>query len=351
MIKTTLYKAGLNALYYTGAIRALRKSICGVGVMFTLHRVRPPTGQRAFAPNRILEITPDFLETTIVRVRQLGYRIVTLDEFHRCLIERDFSRPVVSFTLDDGYADNFVHAFPVFRKHNVPFTIYVCTGITDGSARLWWRILEEAVFERDAIELLMDGRLRRFDAATTKQKYRAFNEIYWALRRMPHETQMATIDDLEQRYEQSAIASREGDEPASWKMLSEMLGSGLLTVGAHTITHDALSKLPESRVRDEMKGSQDRLEEELGITPTHFAYPYGDAASAGHREFEIARTLGFTTAVTTRKGTVLPEHAEYPHALPRVSLNGDYQNPRYLDLFLSEVPFYLARGLRRLDVE
>jgi len=351
MMKTTLYKTGLNAIYYTGAFRALRKTICGVGAIFTLHRVRPSTGQRAFAPNRILEITPDFLETSIVRVRELGYQIVSLDEFHRRLVENDFSVPFVSFTLDDGYADNYLHAFPVFKKHNVPFAIYVCTGLIDGTARLWWRVLAEVVLVENVVELPIDGRLRRFQTSTTKQKYRAFNEIYWSLRGMDHETQIATIDDLEQRYEKNAVASRATDEPASWKMLSEMLSTGLLTVGAHTITHDALSKIPKSRVRKEMKDSQERLENELGVAVKHFAYPYGDVASAAGREFKIARSLGFTTAVTTRKGGVQPEHAEHLHALPRISLNGDYQNSRYVDLFLSEVPCFLARGFRRLDVE
>jgi peptidoglycan/xylan/chitin deacetylase (PgdA/CDA1 family) len=351
MTRPTLYKAGLNAIYYTGAFRALRKNVCGVGVIFTLHRVRPSTEQRAFAPNRILEITPEFLEATIIRVRQLGYQIVSLDEAHRRLVERDFTVPFVSFTLDDGYADNYLHAFPIFMKHNVPFAIYVCTGIIEGSARLWWRILDEVVFAEDAFELLIDGRLHSYQTATTKQKYRAFNEVYWALRGMAHEEQMATMDGLEQRYEQSAVASRKTDGPASWKMLSEMLGTGLLTVGAHTISHDALSKLSESRVSKEMKDSRNSLESELRVTVEHFAYPYGDAASAAGREFKIAEALGFKTAVTTRKGSILPEHAEHLLALPRVSLNGDYQNTRYVDLFLSEVPFFVARGFRRLDVE
>lgn len=350
MNKAALYKTGLNALYYSGAFKALRKNTCGVGVMFTLHRVRPSTGQRAFAPNRILEITPEFLETTIVRVRELGYEIVSLDEFRRRLVERDFSTPFVSFTLDDGYADNYQHAFPVFQKHDAPFAIYVCTGIIDGTARLWWRMLEEIVAAESAVEVMLGGQPRQFTTATTKQKYNAFNEIYWALRGMSHDEQMATLDEIEKRYQGIADASRRSDEPASWEMLTEMLGTGLLTVGAHTITHDALSKLPESRVKEEMQGSQERLRKELGVTATHFAYPYGDSGSAARREFDLASALGFETAVTTRKGAVHPEHAGHLHALPRVSLNGDYQERRYLDVFLSELPFYLARGLRRLDV-
>lgn len=322
----------------------------GVGVMLTLHRVRPSSDHRDFAPNRILEITPAFLEATIVQIKRLGYRLVSLDEFHRRLTEQDFSEPFVSFTLDDGYADNYAHAFPIFRKHEVPFAIYVCTGLIDGTMRPWWKILEEVIFARERIQVTVDGRSQIFETISTKQKYSAFQKIYWALRRMPHDTQMATIEALEHRYKMRADVSQWRDEAASWQMLSEMLDTGLLTVGAHTITHDALSKLPKSRVREEMAGSRNRLEKMLGTSPKHFAYPYGDANSASRREFEIASEHGFKTAVTTRKGVVLPDHVEHLHALPRVSLNGDYQQSRYVTVFLSGVPFYLARGLRRLDV-
>ena len=62
------------------------------------------------------------------------------------------------------------------------------------------------------------------------------------------------------------------------------------------------------------------------------------------------RDLGFETAVTTRPGVLFPEHRDHLTALPRVSLNGDYQTLRYLDLFLSGAPFLLYNRLRRVNV-
>jgi len=64
----------------------------------------------------------------------------------------------------------------------------------------------------------------------------------------------------------------------------------------------------------------------------------------------MAKELGFLTAVTTRKGVVFPEHAEHLTALPRVSLNGDYQQARNVKLFLSGLPFALFNNFRKLDV-
>jgi peptidoglycan/xylan/chitin deacetylase (PgdA/CDA1 family) len=99
-----------------------------------------------------------------------------------------------------------------------------------------------------------------------------------------------------------------------------------------------------------MEESRRRLERELGTEVRHFAYPFGDRASAGKREFLLARKAGFATAVTTRRGPLHGEHAQHLHALPRVSLNGNYQAKRYLDLFLSGAPFLLWNGARKLDV-
>ena len=47
------------------------------------------------------------------------------------------------------------------------------------------------------------------------------------------------------------------------------------------------------------------------------------------------------TAVTTRKGMIHGRHASQMMALPRVSLNGDYQDAHYTKALLSGAPFAL----------
>ena len=95
----------MEALYFTGAHHLLRPLLGGVGAILTLHHVRPPRAD-AFQPNRLLEVTPQFLEDVIRGVRRAGIETVTLDEMHRRLTERDFGRRFVCFTFDDGYRDN-----------------------------------------------------------------------------------------------------------------------------------------------------------------------------------------------------------------------------------------------------
>jgi peptidoglycan/xylan/chitin deacetylase (PgdA/CDA1 family) len=348
-LKSRLTRSGLDALYYSKIYHLFSPMWSGVGVIFTLHHVREVSERDPFRPNAILEITPDFLDATIQQIINTGYEIVSLDEAQRRLIEQDFKRKFVCFTLDDGYLDNYLNAYPVFKKYGAPFTVYINTGMPDGNAILWWWLLEQVVLENDEVVVTLDAKEHRFPAISTSQKYQTFNTIYWALRQMPHAQQYATILQLFDTY---GIDWRGFCRASamSWDMIQELSESGLATIGAHTVNHYALSKLSAEEVYEEANTSRDIISERFGDAPRHFSYPYGDASSAASREFDIIKDLGFATATTTRKGVLFPEHVQHLHALPRVSLNGSYQMNRYITLFLSGAPFALWQRFNRLDV-
>src|SRR5215510_14589761 len=100
----TLIRAGLEALYFTGSHLALRPFFGVVGAILMLHHVRPARSE-AFQPNRLLEVTPEYLEKVIVSLRRADVDLVSLDEAHRRLAGQVFWRRFVCFTLDDGYRD------------------------------------------------------------------------------------------------------------------------------------------------------------------------------------------------------------------------------------------------------
>jgi peptidoglycan/xylan/chitin deacetylase (PgdA/CDA1 family) len=132
----------------------------------------------------------------------------------------------------------------------------------------------------------------------------------------------------------------------NWDELRTIARDRLCTIGAHTVHHYALAKLSAEDALAEITGSVDRLETEIGRRPRFFAYPYGDQLSAGEREFDMARAAGMEAAVTTRKGLIFSGHRRHLTALPRVSINGGYQQLRYLDVLLSGTAFALWNGLR-----
>jgi peptidoglycan/xylan/chitin deacetylase (PgdA/CDA1 family) len=100
----------------------------------------------------------------------------------------------------------------------------------------------------------------------------------------------------------------------------------------------------------EIADSKAEIETRLGAAVSHFAYPVGDPGSAGPREFALAREAGFVTAVTTRPGHLFSAHASHLHALPRISVNGLFQNRNALRSMLSGVQFLAWNRGRRLNL-
>ena len=135
----------------------------------------------------------------------------------------------------------------------------------------------------------------------------------------------------------------------TWGELQELARDPLVTIGAHTVNHVRLTKVPDTVARSEMRMSAAVIEAALGKKPEHLSYPVGDATSAGPREFAIARELGFKSAVTTRPGVLFPEHCEHLTALPRISLNGEYQQLRYVEVLRSGAATAIWNRFRRVD--
>lgn len=344
----TVIRTGLETLYFSGGHRLARPFLAGVGAILTFHHVRPKR-EGGFQPNRSLEITPEFLDEVITRLRSGGVELVSLDEAHRRLANSDFSRRFVALTFDDAYRDNLEHAWPVLKRHAAPFALFVPSSFADGTGDLWWVALERAIAASDTIELTMNGEPRQFDCSTDAAKDETFHTVYWWLRSLDDEKIMrAIIRDLALRagVDVDAICR---EYCMNWDEIAELARDLNATIGAHTNTHIMLRKASTETVRDEMRVGADRITKMLGERPAHFSFPVGDPTSAGPREFAIADGLGFKTAVTTRAGVLFPEHREHLTALPRISVNGEFQSLRYLDVLLSGAPTALMNRFKRVD--
>jgi peptidoglycan/xylan/chitin deacetylase (PgdA/CDA1 family) len=136
----------------------------------------------------------------------------------------------------------------------------------------------------------------------------------------------------------------------SWQELADLARDPLVTIGAHTVNHPILTKVTEGAVRAELDNSRSVIEAAIGVRPQHFAYPVGDRTAAGPREFQIAADLGYKTAVTTRPGVIFAQHADHLMALPRISLNGEFQNLRHAKVLISGAATGLWNGFRKLNV-
>jgi peptidoglycan/xylan/chitin deacetylase (PgdA/CDA1 family) len=345
--RTAIFRAGLDTLYRSRAYRMMEPLTAGCGIIFTLHRVVAGPADD-FAPNRVLAVTPEFLDAVIGRIRENGFDIVSLDAACERIAAGDGQGRFACLTFDDGYRDNLIVAGPVLRRHGVPYAIYVATGLPDGTLEPWWLVLERAIAGSDRLEITLAGDRLDLDCRTVELKYAAYETVYWRLRAMSEAARRIATREIAGSYgiDMPSICR---ELSLTWDEIAALAADPMATIGAHTVAHPALASLSAEDVEREMSESLRIIDEKTGCRPRHFAYPYGDPGSAGMREFAIAARLGFASAVTTRPGVVFPEHAGYMTALPRVSLNGDYQALRYVDLFLSGAPFALWNRFRRVN--
>jgi peptidoglycan/xylan/chitin deacetylase (PgdA/CDA1 family) len=347
-LRSTVIRAGLGALYFTGAHYLLRPIFSGVGAIFMLHHVRPRR-DAGFQPNRHLEVTPEFLRAMLAHLRSRGIDIVNMSEVHQRLIERNFSRHFACFTFDDGYRDNRDFALPLMREFDAPFTVYVASDFAEGTGRLWWIALEMAIAKASSIEVKIGDVPTRLDTTTPAAKRAAFDRLHDWLRSLG--------GDHDIQREIGALCARHGIDDAaicrdlcmSWDELKQFAQDRLVGVGAHSITHCNLAREREEIAAREMADSRARIESALQRPVLHLAYPYGDKIAAGVREFALARAAGFKTAVTTRPGMMFPESGRHLTALPRVSLNGNYQDVRILPVLTSGAATAMWNGFRRVD--
>ncbi len=202
----------------------------------------------------------------------------------------------------------------------------MASGFAEGDAALWWLDLAESV-------------------AREPRPEKAFAALYGDWRRRPD-----LLARIAARIDPAAARARTRALCLDWEALQALAAEPLCTIGAHTRTHPILATLASADAEAEIAGSKAAIEAKLGRPVQHFAYPVGDRAAAGQREFDLARVAGFDTAVTTRPGMLFAEHAAHVQALPRLSVNGWHQSLSAFRTLLTGAPFALMNRGRRLDV-
>jgi len=339
-IRRHVLAGGCKLLHWSGVGTLLAQWTQGAGLIFTLHRVGPPATGQSFRPNDHLHVTPEFLDATIRQVRAAGLEIVSLSEALDRLDRRDpDARRFAAFTFDDGYRDNLIHAYPVLKRHDVPFTIFVASGFIDRTSEIWWEAIERIVCEETEIALPIGSTMTTLPARTHREKRRVFiHLLHWFTRELGEASQRLEMRRLAERHGLD-LAALADDLMLSWDELRELRRDPLFTVGAHTHDHFALARMTDAGMREDIARGLERLEAELGVRPEIFAYPYGYEAAVNSHSAEVVAEFGFRAAVTTSPGMLHGQDARL--ALPRVSLNGYFQNRDIVAQYLTGAPFPL----------
>lgn len=73
-----------------------------------------------------LFVKPDNFTRQMEYLKEKGYHVISLDELVEGIKkEKKFNHRSVVITIDDGYEDNFIYAYPVLKKYGFPATMFI----------------------------------------------------------------------------------------------------------------------------------------------------------------------------------------------------------------------------------
>lgn len=224
------------------------------------------------------------------------FNVLPLDEAVRALQGGSLPARACCITFDDGYADNLHLATPILQKHGLSATFFVATHFLDGG-RMWNDTVIESIRLCRQPLLDLDG-LGQFALDSTAARRGAIDAVIGQLKYLPLDERVTAAE---------GVARRAEVEPPNDLMMSSdevrRLRQTGMVIGAHTVTHPILARLPQAQASAEMQEGRRVLQELLGERIGLFAYPNGKpGADYLPEHVDIARELGFDAAVSTSWG-------------------------------------------------
>lgn len=201
-----------------------------------------------------LRVRPNAFEEQVKWLSRNGWKSFTLSELVSLKV---IPKKAVVLTFDDGYEDNLINALPILKKYNFKATIYI---VVDRFNRNW-----------------------------------------------------ATDKDL----------NKSSDELNEEKMLSneqvrELISSGLIEIGSHTLNHSNLPSLSLEEKKIQILDSKISIEKEFDIKCDSFAYPFG---FYDNNDIEITKESNYKNATTT-VNSVYKKDQFNDFLIPRIMVSG-----------------------------
>ena len=336
--RSPLKKKLLNLAYETGLIRAGRSLWARSLTVVNYHRIDDPYRQQfdSFRPN--VSATPhDF-------GRQMDYlgkwfNIVSLKQIVAWLDGRQDLPPYAALiTFDDGYLDNYSAAFPILRRHHFPALIFLTTAHIGTDAPLYWDMAAYcfAHTERDHLAF-PDGRAVSW--SSPEQLDRISRDWIESMKTLPQAEKQIHVQRLPELLGVSIPAGYFQKLMMDWDQVREMQKSGI-ELGAHTMHHPILTRIPLEQVREEVAGSKARIEAELGEAVLGFAYPNGQSSDLNESIERIVAESGIRAAFTLLNGpSSQGEVKRNPYAIRRIFISHRHSLAEYA-LLLSPINRY-----------
>jgi peptidoglycan/xylan/chitin deacetylase (PgdA/CDA1 family) len=216
------------------------------------------------------------------------------------------SEPAVCITFDDGYADNAREALPILEEVGAPATFFISTGNIGTEQGFWWDQFGRILLSDVSLPVSFTLADRQFGRSWRTETMAQRQALYTTLNALAQEIEIERLEDW-----QGQLLTWAGQAPGAalnralnWDELQVLAASPWTTIGAHTVSHAALSALDEEQQRQEIFASKETLEKQLGTRIDVFSYPFGNRKHYNRTSIALCREAGFVKAAANFPGQV-----------------------------------------------
>jgi len=232
-------------------------------------------------------------------------------------------------TCDDGLQNTLTDMLPVLLELNLSCLFFVtAASLSEHGAMLWHEELNLLLLETSAPVSLVIPQLGIQERASGLRSKR---DLWWMLIQELSKFEAGKRHEiLEQVRNQLGVAEDWkskllNDAPSRRRYLSlnldqtrQLVAAGMC-VGAHSLSHPVLTRMPREAAWAEIVRSRIQIELALQQPVWALAYPFGDSGAVARREVEIAGRAGYQCAFMNIESGL--SAVENRFALPRVHVS------------------------------
>jgi peptidoglycan/xylan/chitin deacetylase (PgdA/CDA1 family) len=250
----------------------------------------------------LVSATPEDFAWQMEYVRR-HFDPITFRQFLAALDERERMppRPVI-ITFDDGFTDNFTHAFPILRDCGVPATIFLATDSIGETGTYWYDRLAHLVLtaDHDSVPVpWLDVPLRL--GSTSAERRAALRQVLSVLKRVPNALRLEALEHFEAELARMPERTDDLSGALTWDQVRVMADTGI-EFGSHTCSHPILANLTDDELEHELVASRQAIERELGQPVGVLSYPVGGATAFDERVRKAVANAGYRLGVAYLPG-------------------------------------------------
>ncbi|MDD5086600.1 MAG: polysaccharide deacetylase family protein, partial [Candidatus Nanoarchaeia archaeon] len=257
--------------------------------------------------HRVLDIKADFpfdensVSASVGNFRKQSeylskkYNVISLEEFvEHCKKNKNPPKNSAVITFDDGYIDNYLFAYPILKKYNIPATIFLTANYISTNKIFWWDKIAYAI-KKTEVKNIDIKNFGKYKLEKKQQKADSLRDIMFKLKKID-ETEKNSFINLIIQKTKLKIPKDIKRNTLSWDEITEMSKNNI-SFGSHTLNHPILTKIPISEAENEIKESKRIIEEKIKNKIKFFCYPNGEFSDFNNKIKKILRENGFECSV------------------------------------------------------